>query len=162
MLFGGFAESSPGDDLKAGSKWEVALPDDAASAMHTLLLIMHNQARNLARTAGGSETFVKKLYDLMVLADKYDCTMLFRRYASSWVQALPYPKPDEQSLLRLTWIFYQLGHRDKYEDMVTQLIMDIPQRVDGEMSEPPILPPGLSGTYKALREGSIHTITCLY
>lgn len=157
MLFGGFAESFGGKNQNAGSKWEVELPDDAASAMRTLLLIMHNRTQDLARTASGSETFVKKLYDLMALADKYDCTTLFRPYASSWAQALLYPNPNEQSLLRLGWIFYQLGHKAKYEDVVTRLVMEVPQHDGDDSSEPPVLPPGLSGACISTHGISIHT-----
>lgn len=175
MLYGRFAES---EMRVPGANWVVELPDDSGAAMEQLLGIMHGRFRSLdvpcyqREKAGKSKTDVSKtdepqpvpetessftsilvaqLYDLTVLADKYDCIHILQSWAAAWVSslgALPGDPVNEQVLLRKAWVYYQLGDRIKYERAVTSLILDVPPwcDVDDERGElPQALPPGLLG-----------------
>lgn len=59
----------------------------------------------------------------------------------------------QHELLRLAWIFYQLGHLAAYEEVVTALILRFPIRQvetnDNEQATaaPPVLPSGTMGTW---------------
>lgn len=175
MLYGRFAES---EKRVPGADWVVELPDDSGAAMEQLLGIMHDRFRSLdvpcyqREKAGKSKTNafktdepqpvletessstsmqVAQLYDLTVLADKYDCIHILQPWAAAWVSslgALPEDPLNEQVQLRKAWVYYQLGDRIKYERVVTSLILDVPPWCDADDEKeelPQALPPGLLG-----------------
>ncbi|KAJ1324123.1 BTB/POZ domain-containing protein [Microdochium nivale] len=146
MLFGSFAEASGN---QSGGDWVIELPDDASSAMRILFEIMHSRYQRLTAWSSTQPSFIPLLYDLLVVADKYDCIGLFRPWAASWVHHLKVEGKSEQDVLRLGWIFHQLGHGDGYEAVMARLIMDFPvtrSTADAEAFAalaPPVLPPDL-------------------
>ncbi|KAH7020786.1 uncharacterized protein B0I36DRAFT_367270 [Microdochium trichocladiopsis] len=156
MLFGGFAEAAGGNNCDPGKEWVVELAGDAVPAMRAVFNIMHGQSRGLMAVDVDSNTFISRLYDIVVVADKYDCISSLRPYAASWVQSLKAENKDEQALLRLSWIFYQLGHKSKYEDVVTRLIKDVADTKTGnpvaDLDLPAVLPPHLLESLHAVRE----------
>ncbi|KAJ1330874.1 BTB/POZ domain-containing protein [Microdochium nivale] len=121
MLFGGFTESKP--DWPS-AMWTVKLPDDDVDAMKQLLGLMHGDWT--AFSIGPEFTpacNVATLYDLLVLLDKYDCVAMIRPWAHAWIVALDkVTMRSHKVLCMLSWIYYQLGHKDNYETVVRALL----------------------------------------
>lgn len=149
MLFGSFAEAAT--NQSGDSEWIIELPEDPSSAMKLLFEIMHSRHQHLTALSSSHETLIPRLYDLLVVADKYDCIDLFRPWAASWVHHLDAENKTEDDLLRLSWIFHQLGHVSGFEAVMTRMIMDFP--VSRSIAEakafaalaPHVLPLGLLG-----------------
>ncbi|KXJ89943.1 hypothetical protein Micbo1qcDRAFT_235127 [Microdochium bolleyi] len=154
MLFGRFAESSQN---QSGDTWEVELPEDPSSVTRVLFEIMHSRYQRLKTMGCEDPTVVPLLYDLTIMADKYDCVALFRPWASMWASHLDIDAhgKTELSLLRMSWIFHQLGHIAKYEAVLTTLIMDYPLdrniSEDGQRPVPQVLPPDVLEDVHRLR-----------
>lgn len=157
MLFGNFAESKDNhyrhhqqtltdSDCSSTPTWQVELPDDAASPMHLLFGIMHGHLHMAERMRDKDSKTIQRVYDLLVVADKYDAVKLFEPWAERWRDTLGSNNNAEDDLWRMTWIYYQLGARPAYEDTVARLILDFPTKNDaGDYIRvaPPVLPPSL-------------------
>ncbi|KAJ1324712.1 BTB/POZ domain-containing protein [Microdochium nivale] len=126
MLFGNFAEAATNQSSDSDSDWTIKLPEDPSSAMKLLFEIMHSRHQHQTALSSAHETLIPRLYDLLVVADKYDCIDLFRPWAASWVHRLNAKDKSERDLLHLSWVFYQLGHATGYKAVMTRLIMDFP------------------------------------
>ncbi|KAJ1324718.1 hypothetical protein MN608_09421 [Microdochium nivale] len=164
MLFGPFVESrcAEQDDLR----WIVNLPDDPAPGMKSLFELMHAGFETLSNPFGDSKKsaekdafwaafsdslisphreteldIVNQVYDLILVADKYNSTKLLKPWAKGWLSAIEELGPLKgQQLLRSTWIYYHIGHRKRYEKAATALVMGPP--LDKEET-PEALPPSL-------------------
>ncbi|KAH7039546.1 uncharacterized protein B0I36DRAFT_356961 [Microdochium trichocladiopsis] len=146
MLYGRFAEL---EKRMAGGDWTINLPNDSGAAMRQLLGMMHGRFRSLAEPyyrceeesvpgddeaspepkAESRDITIEQLYDLTVLADKYDCVHMLQPWAKAWIQDLEPLSPwllSESALLRKTWVYYRLGDRENYDYIVTSLIKDVP------------------------------------
>ncbi|KAH7020785.1 uncharacterized protein B0I36DRAFT_367269 [Microdochium trichocladiopsis] len=150
MLFGSFVEAKK---LQDTSEWAVYLPDDAASAMKPVFEIMHSNFSGLVpiEAKDTERAPIRHMYDLVVAADKYKCVALLRPFADGWVQLLLDVKVNEErDLLRMAWIYYQLGYKHGYTRTITQLVVGFPPWIDDTITPqdlaPSALPPGLSET----------------
>ncbi|KXJ85571.1 hypothetical protein Micbo1qcDRAFT_169313 [Microdochium bolleyi] len=150
MLFGPFAEGTKSRD--ASQEWVVDLPGDSPSGLRPLLEIMHGQFQRMAPIAGAQRSTIQRLYDVVVVADKYDCIALLRPWAASWTLCY---KADlftaEHELFCLAWIFYQVGYISGYETVVTQLVLTTPPGPADDPRASMILPPKLYETVTFLR-----------
>lgn len=83
MLFGPWAEAKPdhGD-------WIVELPVDNSGTLKVLLSIIHGKFGEVPK-----DVSLALLYDIVVLADKYDIIHALRPWVDSWVQAVKNPAP---------------------------------------------------------------------
>ena len=84
MLFGGFAESKP-----AHGEWLVNLPEDMGH-IDGLIIVMdiihgntYNLDMDLSRHSNDATTFV---FDLAVIADKYDVVRVLNPWAEAWLR----------------------------------------------------------------------------
>jgi hypothetical protein len=77
MLYGPWTESKPPGNSE--SQWVVCLPDDDPSGMETILNIVHG---NFDKVQAAPEPLV--LYNVVVIADKYDMFKCLRPWASDW------------------------------------------------------------------------------
>lgn len=117
---------------KASNRREISLPDDKSSAMEILCNILHHrhQASFLPKATD--------VYDLAILADKYDCIQATALAAAAWIQ--PNPAHDARdlglllisaSIYGLPEAFYKtsasliLGHRGTYS-----VLGDVPDFVE--------------------------------
>ncbi|KAJ1324720.1 hypothetical protein MN608_09423 [Microdochium nivale] len=144
LLYGGFSECKPPKQEDNPEAWVVDLPEDAAPAMKQLFQIMHCQFKSLetpptagadssdapsdskAKAAARSPTIVRQLYDLIVVADKYDTIGLLRLWVAGWLHALEPKADDEQELLHKAWVYYHLGYTEGYEQTGTRLAFEFP------------------------------------
>jgi len=99
MLFGGFSESKPSE-----GEWIVKLPEDDPEAFILLLHILHGQYHKVP--GGLSE---ERLYEVTVLADKYDLTSSLRPWTKCWLDYLKdIDRAAENQAMRI-WIAWELG-----------------------------------------------------
>ncbi|KAK8029759.1 hypothetical protein PG993_011050 [Apiospora rasikravindrae] len=116
MLFGGFAESKP-----TSGNWVVNLPDDSPQAMSTLLGIVHAKFDDVPQTVGPHE-----LFDIAVIADKYDLTHLLKPWARVWLdQAWEQGKKHFQSSILLLWITWVLGDQNYFVSTAKWLALNM-------------------------------------
>lgn len=149
MLYGRFTESKPLDPSK---NWAIPLPEDEAPAIALLCYLMHGHYNNFVlhppQWGGAEQSIVKDIYDFVVVLDKYDCIRIAEPYAWRWFRALEEVKNrSRKTLYCLAWIYFQLGHKLFYQQVMGQLIYERePYPVE---EHPPVLPPTLHGKQKA-------------
>ena len=80
MLFGPWKEAKP-----AQGDWIVELPEDNPDGISSLLSIVHAQFTD---TAVPNNISADLLYNILVVADKYDMVQKIRPWADTWVRAL--------------------------------------------------------------------------
>ncbi|KAI1497937.1 hypothetical protein F5X99DRAFT_432397 [Biscogniauxia marginata] len=81
LLYGGFLESKPAD----GTQWKVHLPGDKPEPIATILNIIHYRFEHVPDK---SSITLQSLYEITVVADKYDLTHMLRPWCDGWVTAL--------------------------------------------------------------------------
>ncbi|KAI1268907.1 hypothetical protein F5Y18DRAFT_423137 [Xylariaceae sp. FL1019] len=122
MLYGHFAEA------QKSNPWMVELHDDEVNSMNILLRIMHGDQRQVQGifkykddskyNFDQTRIWIKDIYDLAVLTDKYQMTKLFwgwsgglvyrmRACLNQYTECWEYG-PDD-TLPRLLWICFELG-----------------------------------------------------
>ncbi|KXJ89944.1 hypothetical protein Micbo1qcDRAFT_206207 [Microdochium bolleyi] len=152
MLFGHFFEAARNKD-EAG-RWAVDLPEDSTWAIKVLLWVIHGHYEHLRLSHAANADFVPRLYELLVLADKYDCVHILRPWAAQWSHKMarqigdPVANDSEQEkLLHTSWICYHLGDRVGFETVLTHLILKFPLgshiQMEREGFMPCPLPPDL-------------------
>lgn len=144
MLYGRFAEARD-NNQDPDQEWVIELPDDLTSPMRTLLEIMHGDFSRMKRVVGPHKSTIRALYDLIVVADKYDCVALLRPWGASWALCQKIETMTNHDLFRMAWVYYQLGYQLGYEEVVTRLILDFAPSTQGEVDEIPVLPASLYG-----------------
>ncbi|GKT51941.1 uncharacterized protein ColSpa_12122 [Colletotrichum spaethianum] len=80
MLYGGFAESRPAD---ACDSWTVELPEDRQEPMELLLHIVHGRFEMVP-----DQLELTRLYQFLVVVEKYDATGVTRPWARGWMEAV--------------------------------------------------------------------------
>lgn len=152
MLFRNFAEASHRPSSGDAANWLVDLPDDSSSALRSLLELSHSHYENLQASTAQPDN-LKRIYDLVVLADKYDCISALRPWAATWMWSLKHTVATmkHQNLLRMSWISYQLGDRKCYEMVLTKLIKTCSTGGpdNGKLRLPLVVPPDLFGMSSA-------------
>ncbi|KAI0199749.1 hypothetical protein F4808DRAFT_461404 [Astrocystis sublimbata] len=136
MLYGGFAESKPLHALSA-SDWVVDLPDDNPKPWGIILNIIHG--RFDAVPSANCPFDVEQLYQLSVITDKYDLTVILRPWARFWISPARHRYTSSQEIEavniapdaeRLLWIVRELGDIDVYQMAARHLIYH--SYVDGD------------------------------
>ncbi|KXJ89940.1 hypothetical protein Micbo1qcDRAFT_165309 [Microdochium bolleyi] len=176
MLYGGYSESVSRNNGQDKQDWVVKLPDDAAPAMKQLFEIMHCQFTSFEKVSGKgvasddgasdsdaaqSPTILRQLYDLTVVANKYQAIGLLRPWTSVWLLALEPEDSDENELLRKAWIYHQLGYKEGYKRTGTKLATEFPPIVDHqhESQIPTLITPfHLIDTVTSLRLEMVHSL----
>ncbi|KAJ1326041.1 armadillo repeat-containing protein 5 [Microdochium nivale] len=151
MLYGRFAEARD-NNQDPDQEWVIELPDDLTSPMRTLLEIMHGDFSRMKRVVGPHKSTIRALYDLIVVADKYDCVALLRPWGASWALCQKIETMTNHDLFRMAWVYYQLGYQLGYEEVVTRLILDFAPSTQGEVDEIPVLPASLYDKVVDLRQ----------
>ncbi|KAJ1323188.1 armadillo repeat-containing protein 5 [Microdochium nivale] len=180
MLYGGFAESR-GHSVSGGSAeqtWEVELPDDSARAMKQLFEILHCKFLGIfqdddghrisigdktkveegdaAEKDGGQQrqasSFIPHMYDLAVLADKYDCIGVLNFRANAWLGYVHKENLGTRiQLQRAAWLYYQFGDHEAYSLIVERLAMAFPSSSGNFDEGAMVLPPQFLDSVEALR-----------
>ncbi|GJC80398.1 hypothetical protein ColLi_03236 [Colletotrichum liriopes] len=109
MLFGGFAESRPGED---GGEWIVDLPEDSTEAMEIVLNIVHGHFNLVPEKLP-----LMRLYNVLTITEKYDMTVILRPWARSWMQGVKH-QTDNAHLLCVAW---ELGDEAVFESMFKKI-----------------------------------------
>lgn len=150
MLYGGFAESKPKD-----GDWIVELPDDDVPAMEFFLSAIH--ARFDKVPPFDLKPDFLWLYEVSVIADKYDIVHLLRPWAKAWIKYLNSRVSDasaDLSLEHCLWISWILGaetkfrriikhkamkgfDRTKRENTLTPEILELPETRSKKLYPPP-------------------------
>ncbi|KXJ89945.1 hypothetical protein Micbo1qcDRAFT_177122 [Microdochium bolleyi] len=155
MLWGGGqAKSRAAAAAATHDPWLAELPEDPTSGMKALLGLMHSSHGDLGSASITRADFVPRVYDLVMLADKYDCLGMLRPWAGAWAQWIPHsiPHGGEENLLRMAWVCYGLGDREGYQAVVSELVVDFEVGFHEDIEEfLPALPPGLLETMDVLR-----------
>ncbi|KAI1504928.1 hypothetical protein F5X99DRAFT_416338 [Biscogniauxia marginata] len=122
MLHGGFTESK--ELQPQNSEWIVRLPDDDPDALEVFLNIAHNRFQHVS--SFGARITPKRLYDLTVLADKYDLTHLLRPWVQGWLDAVHYQSvpPNSPFPHERLWISWVLGDQDLFKLMAKALAIN--------------------------------------
>ncbi|ORY55499.1 uncharacterized protein BCR38DRAFT_491125 [Pseudomassariella vexata] len=97
-------------------RWIVHLPDDLPKPFATLLKIMHGYFDQVP--VGNPHTY-GEIYEIAVLADKYDVARLLRPWASQWIKSLGTQLEDTdvnaiECLERRSWIAWVLGGKETF------------------------------------------------
>lgn len=123
MLNGGFAESKP---LNPESEWIVTLPEDKPEPMLIVLNIIHSRFSLVPEKLAPLD-----LYDILVLAEKYDITELTRPWARHWLNGVRKTKSP-----LLMWIAWALGDATMFVVTADMLVMRCTVDTDGRLVTP--------------------------
>jgi len=117
MLYGNpqWQESRPKDPSQL--PWVVKLPDDNHDATKTLLEIIHSRFVYVSSTCGK----IEELYEILVVADKYDMTKLLRPWVQGWVTSLP-PLQDNQAIWPALGVAMELGAEEIVRHFLWRII----------------------------------------
>jgi hypothetical protein len=115
MLYGPWTESKPPGNSE--SQWVVYLPDDDPSGMETILNIVHG---NFDKVQAAPEPLV--LYNIMIIADKYDMFKCLRLWASDWRKEVV-RKLDEICKPLLVHVAWELGDETSYVNGLRDLAL---------------------------------------
>jgi hypothetical protein len=101
MLFGGFKEEKP-----AEGEWVVSLPEDQAAPLFVLLDITHARFEDVPR-----DLILAEIYEVMVLADKYDMTGVVRPWAEDWLRVAASEQDSKvgDSIVKLIHVAWEFG-----------------------------------------------------
>jgi len=131
MLFGGWAESKANNRT---SDWVVSLPDDLPDQVLIILNIAHGKFDLVP------DKFEKihELYDLIVLADKYEAIQSLRLWVNSWIRHVGsvvsptstrvhrgQESPTILALLDATYIAWKLGHEPYFTSGMIQICLQL-------------------------------------
>ncbi|KDN68802.1 hypothetical protein CSUB01_12514 [Colletotrichum sublineola] len=157
MLFTGFAESKP----EGESTWTVDLPDDAFYPTLLLLTIIHGNFVSVPNMLKPEE-----LYELLVVADKYDMIHTLKPMVSTWYQ----PHKDAITVVGneiFLWIAWGLGDKKTFEHLALQLVLDSKVNKHGQLLDGngnlfnkhrPLVPSGILERIAQTREDTIQKI----
>ncbi|KAI1276956.1 hypothetical protein F5Y07DRAFT_364594 [Xylaria sp. FL0933] len=173
LLYGGFAESKP-SSASSASDWLVELPEDNPKAMTIVLNIIHCQFESIPGI--NDPIGIEDLYQLTVLADKYDLTAILRPWASTWMEFIENnfePFSSTPEVERLSWIAWVMGDFELYRRAVEHLVSYCPVDVDGDLQSSigdktvPLFsstlePPGLHELLKRSRLSSVAVMLSIY
>ncbi|KXJ96211.1 hypothetical protein Micbo1qcDRAFT_201526 [Microdochium bolleyi] len=155
MLFGGFSESKPS---RPDQDWVVDLPDDNPTHMAQLLHLMHGNWSDFTMGSSfGPNSKVDSLYHFLVLTDKYDCTKLVQPWVKSWLCSLSaIIMRNHRVLYMLSWIYFQLGDRLGYEEVVTSIASGSGRSAVKPLL--PALPPNLEANITSTRTACLNSV----
>ncbi|KAI3558411.1 hypothetical protein CABS03_02429 [Colletotrichum abscissum] len=124
MLYGGFAESRPHHMDGAPRDWTVELPDDRQEALEMLLNISHGRFENVPE-----QLELTRLYQFLVVTEKYDATSITRPWARGWMEAV---KTSMQNPL-LLGVAYELGDAQMFNNMAMKIATECLVDDDGDL-----------------------------
>lgn len=122
LLGPNFKEGQP---VEASTKKEISLPADKPSAIELMCNIIHHQISGASTVPAAAD-----IYDLAIIADKYDCTFATGLAARAWIKATSAHDTNDLGLLLVSASIYMLqdavhdisallvlGHRGSYEEL---------------------------------------------
>ncbi|CAJ2504631.1 Uu.00g120250.m01.CDS01 [Anthostomella pinea] len=129
LLYAGFTESKQpcGNN---GAAWTVDLPEDNPEALKTLLNIIHSRFEQLPKIT--DLISLEDLYQLTILTDKYDLTIVLRPWASTWLESINdshdawrsnQSTRDFSDLERRLWIAWELGDPQLFEGVAKYMVL---------------------------------------
>ncbi|KAI0431611.1 hypothetical protein F5Y09DRAFT_184574 [Xylaria sp. FL1042] len=127
MLYGEFIESKKPPPQDDSLEWTVKLPEDNPTAMGLLLRIIHSRFD----VVPGYEDllYVRDLYDICVIADKYDMAHVLQPRARGWLRSTLYSTEligkslREQYCHERLWISWVLGDKPKFEKTAKRMLL---------------------------------------
>lgn len=119
MLYGNpqWRESRPKDPSEL--PWIVKLPEDNHDGTKTLLEIIHSRFSHVSNTCAT----VEELYEILVVADKYDMTKLLRPWVQGWVTSLP-PLQDIEAIWPALGVATELGAEEIVRHLFQRVIKE--------------------------------------
>lgn len=116
MLYGNpqWQESRPKDQSQL--PWVVKLPEDNHDATKTLLEIIHSRFSHVPSTCAT----VEDLYEILVVANKYDMTKLLRPWVQGWVTSLP-PLQGNRAIWPALGVATELGAEEIVRDFLHRI-----------------------------------------
>ncbi|KAK6836471.1 hypothetical protein PG987_006966 [Apiospora arundinis] len=151
MLFGGFSESKRKSKRKDGD-WIVKLPDDDVEAMEFFLDTIH--ARFDRVPTFDHIPALEDLYQIAVVADKYDINRFLRPWAKAWAPHIKDNIENRQGLEHYLWISWVIGADEEFKRITHRLGMEYKKMDEEEVRTlmPDILePPGAMSLIKDIR-----------
>ncbi|KAI0804243.1 hypothetical protein GGR55DRAFT_691102 [Xylaria sp. FL0064] len=127
MLYGEFIESKKPHPQDGSPEWTVKLPEDNPTAMGLLLSIIHGQFD----VVPGYEDllYVRDLYDISVITDKYDMTHILQPWARGWLRStlcstkLIGESLRDQYCHERLWISWALGDKANFEEIAKIMLL---------------------------------------
>lgn len=119
MLYGDFSESKANSTTNDGT-WSVDLPSDNPAAMKVFLSICHAAFSKVPRVLS-----VDELYDITVLTNYWDATLMLRPWIVGWMASVEEIISDANTLHpKMLWISWELGRKRTFEVTVDRMLME--------------------------------------
>ncbi|KAI0418622.1 hypothetical protein F5X98DRAFT_337689 [Xylaria grammica] len=126
MLYGEFRESKPCPE-DGNLEWTVKLPEDNTTAMGLLLNIVHGRFDVVPSYE--DPIYIRDLYDISVVTDKYDMAHVLKPWAKGWLRStlcsteLTGESLREQYCHERLWISWALGDKAHFEEIAKILLL---------------------------------------
>ncbi|KAI1176515.1 hypothetical protein F4777DRAFT_578012 [Nemania sp. FL0916] len=127
MLYGDFIESKKPHCEDDSVEWTVKLPEDNSTALGLLLSIIHGQFDVVPDY--DDLLCVQDLYEISVIADKYDMAHVLRPWARGWLRStlesaeLIGESLREQYCHERLWISWALGDTANFEEIAKIMLL---------------------------------------
>ncbi|EGO59362.1 hypothetical protein NEUTE1DRAFT_40387 [Neurospora tetrasperma FGSC 2508] len=121
MLFGPWKEAKPTD----GSAWIVEFPDDPAYPLRIILFIIHGKFELVP-----PHPLVISIYNILILAQKYDMIGIARPWCSQWLKAASEFNLPAADVVRSLYIAWELGDEHLFALRLEEI--SVQARIDSE------------------------------
>ncbi|KAJ2969301.1 hypothetical protein NUW58_g10021 [Xylaria curta] len=130
MLYGEFEERKkprPGGGNFERTEWTIKLPEDNPTALALLLNIVHGRFDVVPSYE--DLLYIRDLYNVSVVTDKYDMTHILQPWARGWMRStlcsteLTGGSLREQYCQERLWISWELGDRANFEEIAKVLLL---------------------------------------
>jgi len=141
MLFGGWIESKPEqrNSSRQGNAavtpdWTIPLPDDRAEPMEAILRMAHGDFMS----GGASRFTLEQVYQLLIVAKKYQMAHLTSPYTHTWMSRLDTSGfalwgRTMKWLVRKAYLAYEVGNEAVFAEMVAVLIVRVKANDEGHL-----------------------------
>jgi len=127
MLYGEFMESKKPHPHDDSLEWTVKLPEDNPTAMGLLFSIIHGR---FDVVPGYEELlYVRDLYEISVITDKYDMAHVLQPWARGWLRStlcsteLIGESLRDQNCHERLWISWALGDKTNFEEIAKIMLL---------------------------------------
>ncbi|TQV93295.1 hypothetical protein V2A60_010275 [Cordyceps javanica] len=121
MLYGPYMEATRRNG-KDSADWSIALPEDKPAPMQLFLNIVHAKFALVPLILS-----VDNLYDLAVLTNYYDATLLLLPWIEAWMASVAEISHDANVIqTKLLWICWEFGRKEDFSKIAYRMLMEEP------------------------------------
>ncbi|OAQ98236.1 hypothetical protein LLEC1_06484 [Akanthomyces lecanii] len=134
--------------------WIVALPESKPAPMKVFLNVAHANVSQIPHILS-----VENLYDLTVLTNYYDATLLLSPWIDVWMAAMSEISRDANAIQhRLLWISWEFGRAETFRTVAHRMLMEEPPRARNTNEDDDVQAPQIIESIDSIRIQAIQKL----